>query len=70
VRVVARTCPVVPRGHACPLCMSDCDSTTALKRLVRDLERDVLLLSFALVEARELRGFALAEIRCRFPEAA
>jgi hypothetical protein len=60
----------VPREHVCVLCESDCDRVTELRRQVRQLQDAVLLLSFALAEARELRDFARDEIECRFPEAA
>lgn len=46
----------VPRGHVCPLCESDCDSVTDLQRRVRTLEDSVLVLAFALANARELHG--------------
>ena len=54
--------------HACPLCESDCDRVTYLRRRVVELERDVLTLAYALVQSRELRDFARGEIERRFTE--
>jgi hypothetical protein len=61
-------CADVPRGHCCPICESDCDSTTGLKMQVRHLERLVLDLAFALRESRDLTAFAHRELEQRFPE--
>jgi len=62
------TCPNVPGDHVCAVCESDCDSTTALKMRVRDLEREVLRLAVALRESRGLTAFAHRELEQRFPE--
>jgi len=46
------TCPNVPGDHVCAVCESDCDSTTALKMRVRDLERENSELRWDLTETR------------------
>ena len=45
--------------HCCAVCESDCDTVTALRQRVRDLERDRLRLGFML---------ATFEVALRVPE--
>ncbi len=54
-------------NHCCPICESDCNSTTELKRRVRLLEREVLRRGVAAREAREIKDFAEREIERKFP---
>ena len=61
---------LVHGDHICSVCESTCDSVTDLRRQVKELQDAALLISFALVEARELRDFAHAEIDRRFTEKA
>jgi hypothetical protein len=67
---IVPACPNVPREHTCPICESDCDSTTELKMRVRHLERLVFQLAFTLRESRDLTAFAHQEIESRFGRAA
>lgn len=53
--------------HVCAVCESDCDKVTYLRQSVRLLEAENFALRYALVEAQNLRSFALNAIQDRFP---
>ncbi len=57
----------VARGHACPICATDCDSASALRVYVKALQDALLVLAYALRESREFRDVARAAIDERFP---
>ena len=57
----------LPIDHVCAVCETTCNEVTASKRAVRELQGQVLLLSYALHEAREIKDFTEREIEARFP---
>ena len=59
---------LVHGDHCCSVCETTCDSATDLKRRVRALEYDVQRLALALIEERELRGWARGAIEEKFAE--